>query len=127
MKPQQALFHLTAALVFLQVLIGGLVVFGYLDTGLHIAVGYAVFGLAVLTLAGAVLSKPRYKPAVIVAAGLVLLVVLQGALGFAWLDSKDDEILAVHFANAMLIYGLSVAGVFIGLRWSEAEPTNRAP
>lgn len=118
MKPAPTLFHLTAGLVFLQVLIGGLAVLGYLDTGVHITVGYVTFALALATLAGTQLIRPRYRPASAVAALLVLLLALQGALGYAWLDSKDDAIIAVHFANAMVIYGLSVAGAFIAVRWN---------
>lgn len=129
MRPAATLFHITAAVVFLQVLIGGLVVLGYIDTGVHVDVGYLTLVLAVVTLSGVGLARPRYKPALAISVLLVLLIVVQGALGFAWLDSKNDGLIAAHFVNAMVIYGLSVAGAFAAVRWGRmaAEPGPGAP
>jgi hypothetical protein len=127
LKPAATLFHVTALLVFIQTAIGGLVVLGYVDTGVHVMLGYLVFLLSIVTLAGAGLAKPRYRPALAIAILLVLLILVQGILGFAWLGSKDDTITAVHLVNALVIYGLSVAGVFAALRWSTMASASPQP
>lgn len=110
------LFRVTGIAVFIQLAMGGLVTFGYLDSGAHIAMGVIVLVLALVTLLSAARTSPRPGPLVGLAAGIVVDVVIQGGLGFAALDLGNDVVSWVHFLNALAIYGMSVAGSVLSSR-----------
>ncbi|MDA4124764.1 MAG: hypothetical protein OK438_04845 [Thaumarchaeota archaeon] len=125
MKPAVVLFFVTGAMIFLQLLIGGLRVFGFIDEGTHIGTGILTFILAIITLVAAALTKPRYRPAISMSVLLVILIFVQGLLGFSFLDannaivSNSGGLIFVHFANALVIYGLAISMAFIALRWNK--------
>jgi heme A synthase len=59
---------------------------------------------------------------------LVVLVFIQGILGFSYLNSGNPDVIFVHFANALIIYGLAVSMVFFAMRWSKmASPAPQQP
>jgi len=107
------------ALIFLQLLSGGLRVFGFIDESTHITLGFVTFILAIITLVAAAVTKPRYRPAISMAGVMVLLIFVQGLLGFSYLDNNSNGIIVVHFANALIIYGLAISSVFMAMRWSK--------
>jgi heme A synthase len=123
LKPAAPLFFIMGAVIFLQLLTGGLRVFGFIDESTHISLGFITFFLAIITLVAATLTKPRHRPAISISALLVVLILVQGLLGFAFLNANDstvgNEIIFVHFANALIIYGLAISGVFMAMRWSK--------
>jgi hypothetical protein len=120
MKAATILFHLTAAIVFLQLVLGALFVFSFLDASVHIIDGIVLFGIAVANLVATVLSKPRFGPTLIVSALLAALIFLQGLLGFVAFES--NAVVVVHFTNALVIYGLAVAGVIYSRSWNKMNP-----
>lgn len=128
LKPAVVLFYALGALIFFQLLSGGLRVFGFIDEGTHIGLGFFTFLLAIATLVAAALTKPRYRPAISMAAVMVLLIFVQGLLGFSYLDNNDNSgIIVVHFANALIIYGLAISSVFMAMRWNKTAAVGTTP
>ena len=124
MKLTAAMLYALAAMVFIQLVTGGLRTFGYIGESAHILTGFITFGLAVATLVVSAVSKPRYRAAVSVSAVVTVLVFVQGLLGFAFLDSNSSDmaIILVHYLNALAIYGASMSGVFSAMRMSHVAP-----
>jgi heme A synthase len=118
LKPVIALFYLTGLVIFLQLLTGGLYLFGFVDKMAHIGLGYVTLIVAIITLVAAAVAKPRYRPAISMSAVLVVLIFIQGILGFSYLNSNSNDVIFIHFLNALIIYGLAVSMVFIAMRWS---------
>ena len=118
LKPAVLLFYIMGVIIFLQLLTGGLRVFGFIDESAHITLGFITFFLAIVTLVAAALTKPRYRPAISISALMVVLILVQGFLGFDFLDNNDPTVIFVHFANALIIYGLAISGVFMAMHWS---------
>jgi len=119
MRPRLILFRVTSLVVFLQLLLGGLLTFNFISPELHIINGFIVFGLAVATLVVSLVSKPSFKPVQGIASGMVILILIQIALGFATLNSGNQFLAWVHFAVATGIYGMAVAGTFLAMRWDQ--------
>ena len=119
LKPAVVLFYVMGAVIFLQLLTGGLRVFGFIDESTHITIGFVTFIIAIITLVTAALTKPRYRPAISISALLVVLILIQGLLGFDYLDTNNSGLIFVHFANALVIYGLAISGVFMAMRWNK--------
>jgi heme A synthase len=109
----------TALVVFLQLLLGGLLTFGFIDPTPHIINGFIVFGLAIVTLLLSLVSKPSFRPIQGIASGMVALILVQIVLGFATLSSGNQILAWVHFAVATAIYGMAVAGTFLAMRWDQ--------
>ncbi len=104
------LFTLTGVAIFIQMALGGLVTFGYLDTSAHTVMGVVVLALALLTFVTAWRLNPRPRTLAAIAVQLVIFIVIQGALGFAAEDTGNNIISWVHLLNAVGIVGLVVAG-----------------
>jgi heme A synthase len=58
---------------------------------------------------------------------MVVLILLQIALGFVTLNSGNQALARVHFTVAMGIYGMAVAGTFMALRWDQITRARTAP
>lgn len=112
------LFRITAVVVFLQLILGGLLTFNFISPEPHIILGFIVFIVAIATMIVALVSKPAFRPTRIISVVLVVLIVLQIILGFATLDSGSQLIAFVHFLNALVIYGAAMGGIFLAMRWS---------
>ena len=66
MKPGPLLFRVTAAVVFLQLILGGLLTFNFISPEPHIILGFIVFIIAIATMIVALVSKPAFRPVRIV-------------------------------------------------------------
>ena len=113
MKPLQLLFSITAIVLAVQLLLGGLLTFGFITASVHIVVGFVLFILAIVTMVYAFVSKPAFKPLQRMTVALVLLLVLQIFLGFYTLDSGNQVVAWIHFVNALVIYGLVISGALM--------------
>jgi hypothetical protein len=112
------LFYVTTAVIFFQLLAGGLLVFGFIAPNIHIAVGFVTLLFAMMTMSVALVSKPTYRPAKVFSIALVVLVIVQGLLGFIVLGTGSLALTFVHFTNALVIYSIGLGGVFFATRWS---------
>jgi heme A synthase len=105
------LFRITSIVIFAQLLLGGLLTFNFITPVIHIIVGFIVFALAIATMIVALRSKNAQERVLrMMSTGLVALIVVQIILGFETLNSGSQVIAWIHFAVALVIYGMSAAG-----------------
>ncbi len=111
----QLVYRITGIAVFVQLALGGLVTFNYLDAGVHVVWGVVVGALVVVALVLALRLKPRPKQLVGITVGLGADMVLQAILGFAAMGTGNDIVAWVHFLNSLAIYGMGVAATFMAI------------
>lgn len=116
MKIGGLVFQITTVAVFLQLLLGGLLTFDFINAGVHIVTGLVVFVLAIVAMIVSFVSRPRSKSLQLTSVVLVVLIIIQIVLGFNTLKTGNQVIAWIHFANAMVIYGVAIAGTFVALR-----------
>ena len=116
MKIGGLVFQITTVAVFLQLLLGGLLTFDFINAGVHIVTGLVVFALAIIAKIVSILTRPRSYAMQLTSVVLVVLIIIQIVLGFDTLDSGNQVIAWIHFANAMVIYGVAIIGTFVALR-----------
>jgi len=117
MKRRVVLFRVTGAVLGLQLLLGGLLTFGFISPEAHIVTGFALFFLAIGNMVVWLTSKPPFRPMRVLTVVIVLLIVLQIILGFVTLDSGSQLVAFIHFANALAIFGAMLSGTFMVMRW----------
>jgi len=118
MKASAVLFRVTAIVVFLQLLLGGLLTFDFISPEPHIIAGFLVFFLAIATMAAALVSRPPFRPMQILSVVLVLLVIVQIILGFETLATDSQFVAWLHFVTALAIFGVTISGTFMALKWN---------
>ena len=117
MKRIFLVFHITAAVVFLQLIFGGLFVFGYIPYRDHLFLELGVGLMSIISVVTALfLAKPKSNSLVYPTVFMLALVVLQGALGFS--ISHVPWLVIVHYINALVIFAISIALVFSAIRIS---------
>ncbi len=119
MKAGPLLFRITGIVVFIQLALGGLLTFDFIPAAPHIVVGFLVFALAIATTVAVWMSKPSFRPARMMSAGLVALILVQIVLGFATLGTGSTVLAWIHFVVALGIYGMNIAGTFMVMRWDQ--------
>jgi hypothetical protein len=118
LKTGVLLFRITAIVVFIQLALGGLLTFDFINATPHIITGFVVFALAIATMVFAFIGKPRFRPVQMISIGLVVLLLIQIILGFATLSSGSSVVAWIHLVNALAIYGMAVAGTFLAIQWN---------
>ncbi len=108
--------RITGAVLVVQLLLGGLVTFNYISVDYHIAVGLTLFALSIIVLAISFISKPTHKRIQGMSIGVVLLLVIQIALGFDTLHTGSQAVAYLHFVNALIIYGLILTESMVASR-----------
>jgi heme A synthase len=126
MKPGVLLFRVTGAVLGLQLLLGGLLTFGFISAEAHIVAGFLLFILAFATMAVWLTTKPPFRPMQVLTSVIVFLILLQIILGFATLGTGSPAVAFIHFANALAIFGATMAGAFTALRWDRMAPGSPA-
>ncbi|HZW54906.1 MAG TPA: hypothetical protein VFF30_01305 [Nitrososphaerales archaeon] len=119
MKLGTLLFRVTGIVVFIQLLLGGLLTFDFIGAVSHIITGLIVFILALATMIVVLVSKPALRPLRGMSIGLVALIVIQIILGFETLQTGSSILAWIHFVVAMGIYGITIAGTFMAMRWDQ--------
>lgn len=130
MRTGPLLFRITGIVVFAQLALGGLLTFDFIPAAPHIAVGFLVFLLAIATLVVAWTVRPAFRPLRMLSVGLVALILVQIVLGFATLSTGSDLLAWVHLLVAFGIYGMTIAGTFMAVRWNQTAsdlPKERIP
>ncbi len=118
MKAGPVLFRTTAIVIFIQLALGGLLTFDFINATAHIITGFIVLILAIVTMTLAITSKPVFKPIRTMSIVLVMLLLIQILLGFATLWGSGF-LAWIHFLTAMAIYGLVVSSSVIAVRWDQ--------
>jgi hypothetical protein len=127
MKTGILLFRLTAVVVSLQLILGGLLTFDFINAAPHIVLGLIVFALAIATTIFAFIGKPAFKPVRGLSVGMVTLIIVQIILGFVALDTGSSVIAWIHFVVALGIYGMAVAGIFLAVQWNRMSGNPMPP
>lgn len=116
MKTGSVLFRATGAVLGLQLLLGGLLTFGFISAEAHIITGLVLLCFAITTMAVWLASKPPFRPLQGISVIIVLLFVVQIILGFATLGTGSQAIAFIHFMVALAIFGATISGVSIAMR-----------
>jgi hypothetical protein len=112
----------------IQLALGGLVTYDFLDPSVHIDWGIILGILAVVNLVYVMRMPGRPRPLVGVSIGIGVDILVQALLGFAVLGTSSNANLSnglawVHFLNALAIFAMTLFGVFMamaGARMSHA-------
>ena len=115
------LFRITAIAIFVQLLLGGLLTFDFINAGVHILMGLVVFVLAIGSAIASLVSKPEQRSLQITSFVMVALIIGQMMLGLDTLDTGNQVIAWIHFVNAIAIYGIALLGAVISLRSDQAS------
>lgn len=102
-------------------MLGGLLTFNFIGPSIHIALGVVVFILAIATMIVTIVAKQRTRSLLITSIVLILLIILQIALGFETLRTGSQIVAWVHFANAMAIYGVAMSGSFLSSKVTQPD------
>lgn len=78
----------------------------------------ALLAVAKATMVVWLTSKPSFRPLQGISVVIVLLLLVQIVLGFATLGTGNQVIAFVHFAVAMAIFGATISGASMALRWT---------
>jgi heme A synthase len=127
MKTGLVLFRVTGAVLGLQLLLGGLLTFGFISAEAHIVTGFILFVLAIATMVVWLTSRPSFRPMQGVSVVIVLLLLLQIVLGFATLGSGSHAVAFLHFVVALAIFGGTLSGTFMAMRWDRFAKAAMAP
>jgi len=119
MRAGPILFRVTSAVLGLQLLLGGLLTFGFISVEAHEVAGFVLFILAIATMAVWLTTKPSFRPMRVLTVVIVVLLLFQIILGFATLDSGSQVVAFIHFVNALAIFGATISGAFLVLRWDQ--------
>ncbi|MCL4519629.1 MAG: hypothetical protein M1587_10585 [Thaumarchaeota archaeon] len=115
------LFRITAIAIFVQLLLGGLLTFDFINAGVHILMGLVVFVLAIGSAIASLVSKPEQRLLQITSFVMVALIIGQMMLGLDTLDTGNQVIAWIHFVNAIAIYSIALLGAVISLRSDQAS------
>lgn len=119
------LFRITGVVLGIQLALGGLVTFGYLDWTVHMVWGVILGALALVTLVFVFRMPSRPRQLVGLTIGIGVDILIQGLLGFAARETGSNAVAWVHFLNSLAIYGMSLFGTFMAMnaaRMSQAAP-----
>ena len=112
------MFRVMGIALFIQLALGGLVTFNYLDPLAHIVWGVVLGILALATLVYVVRMPSKPKQLVGLTIGIGADIVVQAVLGFAAIGTSSDAIAWLHFVNALAIYAMTFSGSFMAMRAS---------
>ncbi|MDG6988284.1 MAG: hypothetical protein JRN21_03055 [Nitrososphaerota archaeon] len=107
------LFRITGAALAVQVALGGLVSFGFLDSSAHIVWGVVLGVLAIVSLVYVARMSPRPKRLFGLTIGIGVDILLQALIGFAVLRTSgalSSGIAWVHLLNAFAVFAMAIMG-----------------
>lgn len=121
MRAVSLLFRVTTIVILLQLLLGGLLTFNFITPSIHIVLGMVVFIIAIATMIVTIVTKQRTRSLLLASIILILLIILQIALGFDTLRTGSQLVAWMHFANAMAIYGVAISGSFLSSKITQPD------
>ena len=131
----QQTFRIMGAALGIQLALGGLVTFQFLDPSVHIIWGLVLGVIAVVNLFFFIRMQGRPRPLVTLSIAIGVDILIQALLGFTVLGTSDNANLSngvawVHFLNALVIFGMTLFGTFMamaGARMSQAHQMGPMP
>lgn len=116
------LFAILTAGIFVQLLLGGLLTFNFITPPVHIVVGFAIFAISIAAMIFVFVEKRATRKLRIMSALIVALIVVQILLGFSTLKNGDQAIAWGHFANSLLIFGVSIVAAITAASPGKSSP-----
>jgi heme A synthase len=121
-------FRILGAALGIQLALGGLVTFNFLDPSVHTLWGIVLGIIAVVNLVYVMRMPGRPRRLVGISIGVGVDILVQGLLGFAVLGTSSNADLSngiawVHFLNALAIFAMTLFGTSMamaGARMSQA-------
>lgn len=104
---------ITAAIIFAQLALGGLLTFDFISPTPHIIVGFMVLVMSVILMAVLFGMGGEFRRLRNMSIAMVVVVVAQIMIGFATLDTGYQWLAWVHLIVAFMIYGMIVSASFI--------------
>jgi heme A synthase len=117
-----SMFRLTAGAILVQIALGGLVTFDFIDPLVHIVWGAVAFVVATVTAVVALRSKPSDGGLRGVSFGLIAALSAQVVLGFSTLALQSDLLAWFHLVLGVLIYAMSLTGMSFAARQEYMSP-----
>ena len=111
----QLLFRITGVVLGVQLALGGLVTFGYLDWTIHMGWGILLGALVLVTLLFVLRMPSRPRRLVGITVGIGVDVIIQALLGFAAQGTGNNLISWVHFMNAYAIFAMNLFALFMAM------------
>jgi len=127
MRAGPLLLRVTSAVLGFQLLLGGLLTFAFISSEAHIVTGFVLFILAIATMVAWLAAKPSFRPMKVVTVVIVVLILLQIILGESTLNSGNQAVAFLHFLNALAIFGATISGSFMAMRWEKMTKANASP
>ncbi len=120
MKPTRTVANLVGFMLFVQVILGGSAVFGFVDVIYHIIWGALTF--VVLIIATVFAARNLGSKSTLFRTGIAAIVdyVVQIILGFVALGLNNDAVVVVHLTNAFVL------GVLVTYLISFADSADKA-
>ncbi len=103
-------------MILVQVALGGLVTFNFLDPLAHIVWGIVVVAVAIWTAVTTLRLKPIDRQLRGVGIGIIAGLLVQTVLGFSTLSLNSDALAWVHLVLGVLIYAMALTGMSFAQR-----------
>ena len=123
----QLLFRLTGAALGVQLALGGLVTFNYIDWTIHMGWGVVLGLLALVTLVMVYRTPGRPKRLVNLSLGIGVDILIQAMIGFAAQDSGNAAISWVHFLNAYVIFAMTIMATGMAMMGARMGQPGQGP
>ncbi len=123
MKAIAWFYPVTAAVVFFQAISGASTVLDFYNFDLHLLTGYVTGAFVLVAAIIPFVIKPKYNALRYSSLVLLLLVIAQGIIGFS--AEKSDQLVAIHFSNFLILYGVTIATIFYAFRWGRTLPQSQ--
>jgi hypothetical protein len=103
LKPARIIANLVGLMLFVQVILGGSAVFGYIDVQYHLVWGVVTFG--VLIVATAYAASELGSKSTLFRTGIAAIAdyVVQIILGFIALGTNSGAVIVIHLTNAFVL------------------------
>ena len=123
----QLLFRITGLALGIQIALGGLVTFGYIDWTVHMGWGIILGILALVTLVLVYRMPMRNKRLVGLSVGLGVDILIQALIGFAAQDTGNNVVSWIHFLNSYAIFAMLIMGLGIAMMGSRMGQMGQNP
>ena len=120
MKPTRIVANLVGLMLFVQVILGGSAVFGYVDVRYHLVWGVLAFGVLIIATVYAASELGRKSTLFRTGIAAIADYVIQIILGFIALGTNSGAIIVVHLTNAFVL------GVLVTYLISFADAAEKA-
>ncbi len=120
LKPTRIITNLVGMMLFVQVILGGSAVFGYIDVRYHLVWGVVTFGVLIVAMAYA--ASELGSKSTLFRTGMAAIAdyVVQIILGFIALGTNSGVVVVVHLTNAFVL------GVLVTYLISFADSADKA-